>query len=157
MHGDFFRLLLRHLAHPDRRERAVFQNGQMREEIEVLEHHADFAAHFIDLLEIVGQLDIVDDDLALLVFFQTVDTADHGRFARARRSGNNDALPAHDLQIDVAQDVKLTIPLMHIGDFDGDIGCGNLHLRTVNIHSQLGLREGVLCTHFHYSLYSYRL
>ncbi len=42
----------------------------MREEIEVLEHHANFTTHFIDLLEVVGQFDVVDDDLALLVFFR---------------------------------------------------------------------------------------
>ena len=94
----------------------------------MLEHHADFAAHFVDLLQVIGQLDVVDDDLALLVFFQTVDAADHGRLARPRRAGHNDALAAHDLQIDVAQNVELPVPLVHVGDFDGDIGFGNLHL-----------------------------
>jgi hypothetical protein len=35
----------------------------MRKQVEVLEHHADFAADLVDLLEVVGQLDAVDDDL----------------------------------------------------------------------------------------------
>ena len=35
----------------------------MREKVEVLEHHADFAAHFVDLFEITGQFNAVDDDL----------------------------------------------------------------------------------------------
>ena len=63
----------------------------MREEIEMLEHHADLAAHFIDLLQVVGELDTIDDDRALLVFFQTVDAADHRGFAGTGRAGNDDA------------------------------------------------------------------
>ncbi len=34
----------------------------MREQVELLEHHADFAADLIDPLEVVGELDAVDDD-----------------------------------------------------------------------------------------------
>ncbi len=55
----------------------------MREEVEVLEHHPDFAADLVDLLEVIGELDAVDDDLALLVLFQTVDAADHRGLAGA--------------------------------------------------------------------------
>ena len=49
----------------------------MREQVEVLEHHADLAAHLVDLLQVVGELLAVDDDLALLVLLQPVDAADH--------------------------------------------------------------------------------
>ena len=74
----------------------------MREQVEVLEHHADFAPHLVDLLQVVGQFDAVDDDLAALMLFQPVDAADHRRFARAGGAADDDALAAHDLQIDVA-------------------------------------------------------
>jgi hypothetical protein len=86
----------------------------MRKQVEVLEHHADLAANLVDLLQIVGQLDAVDDDLALLVFFQPVDAADHGRLARTGRPGNDDALAAHHLEVDVAQHVEIAIPLVHV-------------------------------------------
>ena len=66
----------------------------MREQVEVLEHHADFAAHLVDALEVVGQLGAVDDDAALLVLFQPVDAADHRRLAGAGRSADHDALAA---------------------------------------------------------------
>ena len=66
----------------------------MREQVEVLEHHADLAAHLVDLLEIVGELDAVDDDPALLVLLQPVDAADHRRLAGARRPADDDALAA---------------------------------------------------------------
>ena len=113
MHRDLLGLLLRHLAHPDRRQRAVLQHGEMRKQVEVLEHHADFAAHLVDLLEVVGQLDAVDDDAALLVLLQPVDAADHGRLAGAGRPADHDALAARDAQIDVAQHVEVAVPLVH--------------------------------------------
>jgi len=49
----------------------------MGEEIEVLEHHADIAAYFIDPLQIIGKLDATDDDGALLMGLQPVNAADH--------------------------------------------------------------------------------
>ena len=42
----------------------------MREEVEVLEHHADLAPHLVDALQVVGKLDAVDDDLALLMLLE---------------------------------------------------------------------------------------
>ena len=61
----------------------------------MLEHHADLAADLVDLLEVVGQLDAVDDDAALLMLLEPVDAADHGRFAGAGRPADDDALAAH--------------------------------------------------------------
>ena len=49
-------------------------------------------ADFVDLLQVVGELDAVDDDLALLVFLEPVDAADQRRLARARRPADDDAL-----------------------------------------------------------------
>jgi hypothetical protein len=64
----------------------------MREKIKVLRHHADFAPHGIDIFQIVGQFDPIDDDLSLLMFLQAVDAADQSRFAGARRATDDDAL-----------------------------------------------------------------
>jgi hypothetical protein len=133
VHGGLFRLFLRNLAHPDRRQRAVLQDGQMREQVEVLEHHADLAPHLVDLLEIVGEFLAVDDDLALLVLLQPVDAADHGRLARPRRAADDDALAAHHLEVDVLQHVELAVPFVHADDLDGDIGVGHLHLVGVDL------------------------
>src|SRR3546814_4958935 len=44
LHSGALGLGLRHLAYPDRPERAVLQRRQVREQVEVLEHHADLAA-----------------------------------------------------------------------------------------------------------------
>ena len=53
----------------------------MRIEVEVLEHHPDVLPDAIDVPLVVGQLDAVDDDPALLMFLQAVDAADHCRFS----------------------------------------------------------------------------
>ena len=45
LHGAFFGLLLGHLADPHRRQRQVLQHRQVREQVELLEHHADLLAH----------------------------------------------------------------------------------------------------------------
>ena len=50
----------------------------MREKIEVLETHANFAADLFNMFQIICQLHAVNDDLSLLVLFQAVDTADQG-------------------------------------------------------------------------------
>ena len=104
----------------------------MREQVEVLEHHADFAAHLVDLLQVVGELDAVDDDLALLVLLQPVDAADHRRLAGTRRPADDDALAAHDLQVDVLQHVEVAVPFVHGDDLDGDVGVGDVHLLDID-------------------------
>jgi hypothetical protein len=98
VHGDFLGLAPWHLAHPHRRQGAVLQDAQVREQVEVLEHHADFAADRFDLLEVVGQLHAVDDDAPLLVLFQAVEAADGG-LARARRPAQHDALALATLRL----------------------------------------------------------
>src|SRR5450830_127347 len=113
MHGDLFRLALGHLAHPHRCQGAVLQDGQVREQVEVLEHHANFTTDRFDLLEVVGQFHAIDHDAALLVLFQTVEAADGGRLARTRRAAENDTFALLDVQVDVFQHVELAVPLVH--------------------------------------------
>ena len=44
----------------------------------MLKDHAHFAAHFINALDVSGQLDAIDNDLAFLMLFQPIDATDHG-------------------------------------------------------------------------------
>ena len=94
----------------------------MREEVEVLEHHADLAPDLVDALEVVGELDAVDDDLAGLMLLEPVDAADHRRLARARGPADHDALAAHHLEVDVLQHVEIAVPFVHVDDLDRDVG-----------------------------------
>src|SRR5690606_26629286 len=83
--------------------------------------HAHVAPNGLDVLQVVGQLGAIDDDVALLVLFQPVDAADHGRLARARRPAHHDALAGRHVQVDIAQHVELAIPLVHVLHADDGI------------------------------------
>ena len=83
LHGDRFGFDLWGFAHPDWRQGAILENGEVGEEVEGLEHHADFATHRIDILEVIGQAGAVDHDPALLMFLKPVNAADQGRLAAA--------------------------------------------------------------------------
>ena len=93
----------------------------MGEKVEVLEAHADLAADLVDVLDVVCQLDAIDDDLAALVFLEAVDAANHGRLAGTGRSADNDALAWLDLEVDVLENMKFAIPLVHADDFHGEL------------------------------------
>ncbi|MCY1551859.1 hypothetical protein D9M68_882190 [compost metagenome] len=80
-HGLFDRHVARQLGHPGGREDQVFQHGEVREQVELLEHHAHFAAHLVDALDVVADHGAVHRELALLVFLQRVDAADQGGLA----------------------------------------------------------------------------
>ena len=120
-HRRRFGILLRDIAHPDRRQRAVFQHRQMREQVEALEHHADFAPDLVDAPQIGPEFDAVDDDLAFLELLQRVDAADQRRFARARRTADHDALALgrHRDRCRAARGNRRTTCCM-AGDLDGD-------------------------------------
>ena len=85
----------------------------------MLEHHADLAADLVDLLQVVGELDPVDDDPALLMLLEPIDAADHGRLAGAGRAADDDALAARDVQVDVPQNVELAVPFVDVDQLDG--------------------------------------
>jgi hypothetical protein len=92
----------------------------MREQVEVLEHHADLAADLVDALQVIGEFDAVDDDMARLVLLEPVDAADERRLARARRPAHDDALALVDGEVDVLQHMKVAEPLVHVADLNGD-------------------------------------
>ena len=95
----------------------------MRKEVELLEHHADLAPDRLDRLQVVGELDAVDLERALLMLLEAIDAADQRRFAGSRRPADHDPLAARDRQIDVAQHVELPVPLVDARELDDGIGC----------------------------------
>src|SRR5690606_5624516 len=121
MHCDILGLPARGPADPDRGQCAIFQYGQMREQIEMLKDHPDFGSYLVDILDIAGQFDPVDDDPSVLMLFQPVDTADQRGFSRSRRTGDHDPFATMHGQVDIAQDVETSEPLIHPDDLDRDL------------------------------------
>ena len=93
----------------------------MRKQIELLEHHADLAAHLMDVAQIARQFDSVNEDPAALMRLEPVDAADQRRFAGSRRPADDDALAAFDLEVDIAQSVEVAEPLIYADHRDGGI------------------------------------
>src|SRR5262249_32391512 len=97
---------------------AVFEHGQVREQVELLEHHSDFAPDFVDALEVMGQRDAFDDHLAALVVLERVDAAYQGGLTRARWSADHDPLAVADFQVDIRQDLKRSEPFVESVDLN---------------------------------------
>jgi hypothetical protein len=61
--------------HPNRRQRTVLQNRQVREKVKVLKYHPHFLAHAFDIANIFIQLDAINHNTSLLMLFQVVNAA----------------------------------------------------------------------------------
>ena len=72
LHRLVFSFLLRHFLFQRRGNRNVFQNRQMREDIEVLEHHADLLPMMIDIDLFVRDIHAFKYHLAAARFFQKI-------------------------------------------------------------------------------------
>lgn len=79
----------------------VFGNRPRREEVEVLENHADIFAFCPKLgFAHFAQVFVVDDDFAAGRFFQHIDAADEGRFAGTALADDAEDLAVFDGQVD---------------------------------------------------------
>ena len=73
-----------------------------------------FGAHALDVTNVIIKMDTVNNNAALLMLFQMVDTADRRRFAGAGRSAQYDAFTGFNLQVDVFQYMELPVPFIHV-------------------------------------------
>ena len=81
----------------DRGHHDVLDCRFVREQVVLLEYHADLLAQ-LQLVQIgIINLQAFDQDRALLNIVQGVDASDQGRLAGARRSNNADGFALHDI------------------------------------------------------------
>ena len=111
-------LVLRALEHALLREHHVALGGEVREQVEALEHHADVLAHLVDVGLGVGDLDVLEADLAARRLLEPVDAAQHRRLARARRPQDHDDLALLDLQVDALENLERAEGLPQVLDAD---------------------------------------
>ena len=112
-HGEqlarpLLRFPLRQLQHRARRLHAVLQRRHVREQVEVLEHHADLAADAAEMPRVgrhqpavlldMRQRLAVDPDDAAVDRLQRHQHAQHGRLARARRADDRDLLARRHIE-----------------------------------------------------------
>src|SRR6266540_1111961 len=95
-------------AHLDRPERHVVEHAPVREQVELLEHHAHVRAQAGQLPALARQRPAVEQDGAVVDRFQTVDRPAQGGLARAGGAEHDDDIAGVDLEVDVLEHVKLT-------------------------------------------------
>ncbi len=108
--GDLAGLFAGLLLHGDGPFHHVLQHGHVREEVEVLEDHADLGPEGADdigllhdepalLVLAVSHFLAVHQDGALVHLFEEVDHPEQRRLARARRADDDDPLPLLDIEV----------------------------------------------------------
>ena len=106
--------LVRRQAGENHRQGDVLQGGHDRDQVEGLKDVADLAApqpgQFVGVQ--LGDVDLVDIDLALRGLVQRADHVEQGGLARARRAHDGDVLPALDLHVDALE--RLQGELAHL-------------------------------------------
>ena len=105
------RLFAAAVQHLDLSQRQVVDDLQVREQLEVLEHHPDARPQLGEIGLGVAHRNPVDGDRALLEWLQGVDALDERRLARAGRPANDDHFALLDLGRAIGQYLKVTVPL----------------------------------------------
>ena len=95
----------------------------MREQVKLLEHHADVFPNLVDIAVFICQIIIVNNHSACCCFFQLIQAAQKCGFAGTGRTNQADNLPFLDLQIDSLQNLKAAEILFqlfcfHFNQFD---------------------------------------
>jgi hypothetical protein len=111
----------------------------VREEVELLEDHADLAADGADVADIVGELDAVHHDLPALVFLEPVDGSDECRLAGPRWAKDHQHLAQLHGEVDAAKDVQLAEPLVNVAAHD-DVAVGGAIGRSIGRCASCGAR-----------------
>ena len=151
-------LVLAFTQHVHGRFNHVFQHGQVRPEVEVLEHHGQFGPGALQLLFVGGlehavlggdelQLFAGHDDAALLRSLQQVHAAQKSGFARTGRSDDADHVAGLGGQRNAFEHFVRTVALANVQRFEfGSHGGEGQGL------SRLPLRMGVLPATRHTSM-----
>ena len=100
---------------------AIFQHGQMRKQVKMLKDHADFPTDALNIFKVIGQFNPVNNNVALLMGLQAVDTTNDGRFPGPGGATNNQFFATLDRHIDAFQHMELPIPFIDIFHFNGKV------------------------------------
>ena len=120
LHRLFFGVCLGLLKQFGRRKRHIAQDGHMREEVEMLEHHAHLAAVQIDVHLGIGDIDAVKLDGAVSRRFQQVQRPQQRGFARAGGSDDDDDLAAANLRIHAVERLNSAALIVNLESFYAD-------------------------------------
>lgn len=98
-----------------RRQRNIFQDGQMREEVILLKHHADTLAEFVGI--VAQHRPAVEQDVTAVGLMQPVEAPQQGRLSPAGWPDNGHRAARGSLDIDTAQHLCRAEGLVNILGF----------------------------------------
>ena len=87
----------------------------------MLKDHSRLAADLLDVADVVGQLDAVDNDAAGVVLFQPVDAADQCRLAGTRWPHYDNHFLSADVQVDIFESLEVAKELVDAQHLDDDV------------------------------------
>ena len=79
--GDLVGFFLRPVAHVDRRQRDIFQIGQMGKEVEGLKYDANSPTNLLSVANVMGQFVSINDEWPIVMVLEPVEGADESGFA----------------------------------------------------------------------------
>ena len=110
-------------------EHDVVQGVEVREQVELLEHHAHALADVVDVGLGVGDVLALEDNPAARGLLEAVQAAQHSGLARAGGAEHDHDLAAVDVDVDAAQDHGLAEALVQVDDAqDGLLARGDVLL-----------------------------
>ena len=140
--SHFFGLVLAALQHFLLREHDVLLRREVREQVEVLEHHAHFGAHLVDVGFLRGDLGVLEEYAAARGRLEQVHAAQQGRLARARRTQDDHHFATLHLEVDAAQHDVVAERLVQPLDADDRFADGMrlffAHIRTSLVADMVG-------------------
>ena len=111
-------LALRDLQHLARTDGDVVGDRHVREQIEALEHHADAASDRVRVEAGLGDVDTVEQHLAVVDRFEHVDAAQERRLARPGGADQRDHVALGDVEIDAVEHGGVVERLEHIAELE---------------------------------------
>ena len=117
-HRQIRGLLLAHAPDLDRREGHVFEHGQVRVQVELLEDHAHLGAQGVHVHFRGVDARPFKEDVPLLDRLQTVQATDERALAGPGRPADDQHLALLDGEVDVLEHMQVTVMLFNVGQFD---------------------------------------
>ena len=97
----------------------------MCKQVELLKHHAQLGTHAGKVFAFLWQGLTLDEDLARVDGFQSVDGAAHGRLARTRGANHDNDLAAVDREVNVVEDMQIAVVLIDMLELDQRLVAGS--------------------------------
>src|SRR6266581_8537303 len=140
----FLRRLLEAAAeHLHLREGEIAHHRHVREQLEVLEHHADPGAQLRQVGPGIADRDAVDRDIAFLERLQAVHALDERRLAAAGGAAHDDDLALLHLGRAAGEHLEAAVPLAHVADGDHR---GSYRITAIRVCNRRTQKEAVKLT-----------